>query len=633
MRARVAEPTPRGGPIPVVVLTLFAVLLSGCGWSKPAPAGAQPKTAVNWPNQTNTDGYVGSDACRECHSEIYETYQGHPMARSLGNVSSAAEMGGEFRTEAGRRYRVEQHSEQWVHREVVEDADGVISDESHRIAYVLGSGARGRSYLLRRGEVLCVSPIAWYSQRRVFDLSPGYRPGAHPRFSREATDRCLTCHAGLLAPADLTGNAASPRNEPEFMELSVGCERCHGPGERHIAAKRGGSARDTIVNPIRLSPERREAVCAQCHLQGFDQVLRRGRWHTDFRPGERLSDTWTTFTRPLGAGDSVVAVSQLEQLVSSACYSGSDGQLACVSCHDPHRAQPADPELRAEFYRSKCLTCHDRPDCGAEENARSATGDRCVRCHMPRLAASDVPHTSQTDHRILARPAARNETTEQASESPRPFFLGEPRSDFETQRAAAILAVRTAEHRGEEPPPTAFRVLRDSANSDPRDIEATDRLAVCFAIRGEDAEAIKRWRSVLDIQPAHRASLQSLAQFSVRAGRRTEADPLLRRLCELFPYESRWSRLRSQNQAALGQAERAWELAQAALRVNRVSQENVEWAGRLALSQGRRDELRGLEKLSKRLKRAKPQGWRTDHQEAVLGQEKDVTEIPAPKFP
>ena len=34
--------------------------------------------------------YVGSDACRDCHSDIWEKYQSHPMAHSFAKVTDAS---------------------------------------------------------------------------------------------------------------------------------------------------------------------------------------------------------------------------------------------------------------------------------------------------------------------------------------------------------------------------------------------------------------------------------------------------------------------------------------------------------------------------------------------------------------
>ena len=44
------------------------------------------------------------------------------------------------------------------------------------------------------------------------------------------------------------------------------------------------------MNPSRLSPERRDDVCMQCHLEGKVAIERPGRHTYEFQPGEALSD-------------------------------------------------------------------------------------------------------------------------------------------------------------------------------------------------------------------------------------------------------------------------------------------------------------------------------------------------------
>src|SRR5690606_21162271 len=137
------------------------------------------------------------------------------------------------------------------------------------------------------------------------------------------------------------------QSEP-FLEQSIGCEKCHGPGGTHVAFHQGSSesATDVIVNPARLSPEMRDDVCLQCHLIGEHRLTRYGRSDFDFRPGDRLTDIWTIFVRANDGKNSPAteAVSQAEQILSSVCYRQSERAMGCVSCHDPHTL-PA-PEKR-----------------------------------------------------------------------------------------------------------------------------------------------------------------------------------------------------------------------------------------------------------------------------------------------
>ncbi len=169
-------------------------------------------------------------------------------------------------------------------------------------------------------------------------MSPTYDVPNHQGFERPINDVCLSCHAGRFD----TGGTMS---RITFLEKTIGCESCHGPGSLHAAARQGGHAEVgvedlSIVNPKRLPRALREDVCAACHLSGAARVYVRGRQVSDFRPGMPLADFRLDYKFRTGS-EAMTVVGHVEQLRNSKCYQGSK-DLTCVTCHDPHepRGQP-----------------------------------------------------------------------------------------------------------------------------------------------------------------------------------------------------------------------------------------------------------------------------------------------------
>ena len=99
------------------------------------------------------------------------------------------------------------------------------------------------------------------------------------------------------------------------------------------------------------------------------------------------------------------SVGQFEQMAASKCFTGSPEKMDCTTCHDPH-AKPKSENVAA-FFDKKCLKCHTVSSCAAPRPERVATGDNCVRCHMPKAPSTNITHTAVTDHTIPKNPTAK----------------------------------------------------------------------------------------------------------------------------------------------------------------------------------------------------------------------------------
>lgn len=568
----------------IVFLTIFllviGILLAGVGLvvyrSIPVDevAGNTPEAAPVTPTDTApvkaaalarpappSEGFVGSAACTDCHAEIAEKYRTHSMANALGLVSEHDGVEDYTQTEVAppgpRRYRIEQRGDQVFHHEVMLDQAGQpIYDQAVEVKYRLGSGKRGRAYLTFDHGLFFQSSIGWYSEGKKWDLSPGYRPQQHQRFSRRVGEGCFYCHSGRSA---LDPEADDHYLDPPFRELGIGCENCHGPGQDHVALREKGDlppgVEDPIVNPARLSHAASEAVCYQCHLQGEYVSLRYGRQHRDFRPGQTLEDIWVVFV----SGDRVDAqghtraVSQVEQMRASRCYQESAGKMGCTSCHDPH-AEPPEADV-ASFYREKCNNCHANAGCSLPEDQRRAVSadDSCIQCHMPRIEAHDVPHTAQTDHRVLRRPetAAFSQQAASGGLQVQVFDNADqrlPQREIDRAKALAMLRQRvvaedprllelvqqllapTADQRSKRSEVAALEILGD-------DMVALDAMGRSFQMQSQPLLANACWQQILKIRPNSEQALFWLLANNHQVGLMDEALAYLERAIALNPLD------------------------------------------------------------------------------------------------
>ena len=360
--------------------------------------------------------YTPDRACGVCHAEKYKSYQQVGMAKSLAhpkdlNVIEA--FGREFfHAPSQRYYQISQDGETLIFRRHQRDADGKpINEFETVIDWVMGSGNRARSYLYQTewGE-LYMLPLGWYSEQKTWGMSPGFENADHLGLLRPVTRECMFCH-NAFAETPSGGDLHWQKDRfPKDLPRGTGCQRCHGPGAEHIRAALTGSPVETIragiVNPRKLSPERRDSVCFQCHMLPAVTVVgarRFDRGDYSFRPGERLSD----YLVHVDIDDlNIPRTERFEinhhgyRFWQSPCYQKSDGALACISCHDPH-VKPASQNFRAHVSEV-CLGCHE--DQTTRHTPDISTDKDCVGCHMPTRRTRDVTLVTMTDHRIARGP-------------------------------------------------------------------------------------------------------------------------------------------------------------------------------------------------------------------------------------
>lgn len=502
-----------------------------------------------------SEGYVGSASCTACHAEIAEMYKSHPMSLSLTPEPSDLpvedyEHGTQFTPEGSRReYRVERKDGKVVHHELLVDNQGeLVYDQAEPVAFAIGSGTRGCTYAINRKGILTASPISWFTNaaERKWDLSPGYSADIHPRFDRRVTEACMVCHAGRIAtvPGLEDVFASTP-----VLEYAIGCERCHGPGDKHVALHQSGAEvalpDDSIVNPKHLQPRERESVCNQCHLQGVARIPRYGHKFADYRPGQAMEEIWTVFV----SGETVkndlstTAVSHAEQMNGSVCAEQSNGRMGCTTCHDPHMSVAHKTHAeKSEFYRSRCLTCHADPDCTASPESRAKAENSCVDCHMPSLTANDVAHATQTDHRIqrIPKEGTANAASHKSAKKLAFFDGADQRMEkWEADRALGIAMIQSAEQEVLTQPKWFDKVeqlLVQALRVAPDDLPALETMSSVELGRKNHKAARQYLERMLRINPKHESALNTLVRICYDSADDKAGVRYANRLLAINPY-------------------------------------------------------------------------------------------------
>jgi len=431
-----------------------------------------------------------STACAVCHREIYERYRNTPMALTSGIPAREDFTRASFtHASSGYQYRIFRTAE-GLSFEFNKPAAAVRG--TRELPFFLGSGATARSYLIADDGYYFEAPVAFYAAARKWDLSPGYDRYPSPFLTRAVLPACLNCHATgiFLAPG-----AHNRYATPPFVEPGIGCTRCHGPGETHINTRKAGD----IVNPARLSADRRDSICAQCHLSGSVRLFRAGASWDTYRPGGRLADSIAVFV-PAAATAGITVTSHAEKLQQSACKQAAGDRLWCGTCHDPHGPR--------RDLRAVCSGCHE---------CKQKQQDNCTGCHMPKSPVTDAQHVVYTDHSIPRRP--RKPSAPQSSDLVP--FRGYSTAPRDLALAYAIAATRPGGAAGR---PRAQSLLEQAVHDHPDDVEILVYLAEIYRNTGQPDQAVPLYERALRLDPAQLTA--SVGLGGIHMERREYADAI-----------------------------------------------------------------------------------------------------------
>ena len=518
--------------------------------SAPEELAADKPAPAHYLNTQTGVEYVGDQVCGSCHSLEYKNFKQTAMGRSAtvpsqDDLESLAKPVTFFNSALNRNYSVYSRNGKMYHEQSQRDANGqLVFSETHEIAYVVGAGEVGKSYLVGNGDAFFVSPISFYTRINGWDLSPGYETGSFRDFTRPVLELCVDCHT---AQPRFVADRANHFQQPPFRFLSIGCERCHGPGAIHVKQRKQrlppeGPIDYSVVNPATMPTEIRDDVCAQCHFLGDARVLRPGKNALDFRPGTPLDKTVAIFSVSAKVkGDRFTALDQFEQLKLSRCAIESKGRLGCITCHDPH-VQLRGAEA-AEDFRTRCLTCHKVDSCRAPLASRQSTSppDSCVTCHMPKQQLQNISHASATDHRILRDPSQNLKASDQVSSASeelvydsRPLGFEDAKPDL---RSLALAYPQVAGHypvlrqRG-------LAVLQQAGRELPNDaeVQATYGLILAVAQPSEGARAADALQRAIELGSRSPEVRSKLADLRLQQGQVMPAIDLYKESIQIEPF-------------------------------------------------------------------------------------------------
>jgi formate-dependent nitrite reductase cytochrome c552 subunit len=313
--------------------------------------------------------YVGSEACKQCHKEEFDTWKLTYHSKML------------------------RKRDEGILKDVVEKwaTDGFNPGPTT-------GNVTGGKYAIQ--DVVYLIGSNWKQRFLVKDESTGGYQFLNKQFNRlngkwenygnknDWDTMCATCHTTgyRLTKYD----PADPKTQrAEWVELNNGCENCHGPGAKHVKSK----SRKDIWSFAGKTKEEQSRVCGYCHIRVENEMYKSAqgnpredlpapkvgdsfkpsddwrKWYPEhvIMPGVQPEDKFEAdyagdlkglffkdeISKATGLYEEAKHHQEYQGFIQSKHY--KMGLLSCVDCHSPHagKGKPMkDPT-------TTCAQCHD----------------------------------------------------------------------------------------------------------------------------------------------------------------------------------------------------------------------------------------------------------------------------------
>ncbi|MBN1626697.1 MAG: hypothetical protein JW944_09250, partial [Deltaproteobacteria bacterium] len=183
--------------------------------------------------------FVGSEKCLSCHKQIYETWKESTHYRAVQDVAPSrnaiiVQWKGVVKVKSGNipeaNIRLDRSPDGDFLATLVDSKDP-SKEATYKVAFTQGAGSmKGQMYYTKIGNNYYGLPINWQTAASNFvptSLDSWYNEDGslkQPSADQSWEMTCAGCHqTGLEYKKAGDGYAAT------YSEISIGCEKCHGP--------------------------------------------------------------------------------------------------------------------------------------------------------------------------------------------------------------------------------------------------------------------------------------------------------------------------------------------------------------------------------------------------------------------
>jgi hypothetical protein len=185
--------------------------------------------------------FVGSASCAECHQAEHAAWRGSQHARAMQHATAETVLGdfsGVTYTRDGVTSTFFKRDGKFIIR--TDGPDGRLTD--YEVRYTFGVEPQQQYLVELPGGRLQAVSVTWDTRPKAEGGQRWFRQ--YPQEKLDHRDElhwtgrsqnwnfmCADCHSTDVRKGY---DDAKDRYDTRYAEISVGCESCHGPGERHL---------------------------------------------------------------------------------------------------------------------------------------------------------------------------------------------------------------------------------------------------------------------------------------------------------------------------------------------------------------------------------------------------------------
>jgi len=288
--------------------------------------------------------YVGSEACAECHKAEYEGWTETWHKNIIRPLTSVPEVYNDWflpnkdtiASIVGSAYDISDPSKLYI---LGKEEDYYLltpnTDDTSEYYRTVNKLLQNKTARYSCGNCHMVNNVTWANTSSITNGLGGV--GTKKNIGNYVVNSAM----GSTTLKSLLASGGKGTNTKGIIEIGIGCETCHGPGEFHVK-----------------SPSSKN-ITGWKNLPYYLQVGQDLRWKDPNNRTTMLGYNTDNYAMSCGSCHGPGGNIAGHQGFYYKSKHFGVGAMSCTTCHDPHKENAKGQQIKATSFTALCQSCHD----------------------------------------------------------------------------------------------------------------------------------------------------------------------------------------------------------------------------------------------------------------------------------